>query len=51
MDISRLDLNLIVTDTGRMLSRLIGDHIAFELVLEPIGGHVRVDPGQLLHRR
>ena len=42
-----LDLNLIVTDTGRMLSRLIGDHIEFALRLEPIAGQVRVDPGQL----
>ena len=42
-----LDLNLIVTDTGRMLRRPIGDHIEFALRLEPIVGQVRVDPGQL----
>jgi PAS domain S-box-containing protein len=42
-----LDLNTIVTETGRMLSRLIGDHIEFTLVLDPAIGRVRVDPGQL----
>ena len=42
-----LDLNSIVADTGRMLSRLIGDHIDFRLVLDPVTAQVRVDPGHL----
>lgn len=42
-----IDLNTIVTETGRMLRRLIGDHIEFSLVLDSAIGRVRVDPGQL----
>jgi PAS domain S-box-containing protein len=42
-----LDLNATITDTGRMLSRLIGENIAFSLVLDPSIARVRVDPGQL----
>jgi PAS domain S-box-containing protein len=41
-----LDLNATITDTGRMLSRLIGENIQFALELDPSIGHVRVDPGQ-----
>ncbi len=42
-----LDLNATITDTGRMLSRLIGENIHFTLVLDPSISRVRVDPGQL----
>ena len=42
-----LDLNETITDTGRMLGRLIGENIQFSLVLDPSIARVRVDPGQL----
>lgn len=42
-----LDLNATITDTGRMLSRLIGEDLSFSLVLDPSIAKVRVDPGQL----
>jgi len=42
-----LDLNATISDTGRMLSRLIGANIHFSLVLDPSISRVRVDPGQL----
>ncbi|MBC7842077.1 MAG: PAS domain-containing protein [Gemmatimonadaceae bacterium] len=42
-----LDLNETITETGRMLSRLIGENIQFSLVLDPSIARVRVDPGQL----
>ncbi len=42
-----LDLNATITDTGRMLSRLIGEDIEFTLMLAPEIAPVRVDPGQL----
>ncbi len=41
-----LDLNATISDTGRMLSRLIGENIRVTLVLDPTISHVRVDPGQ-----
>ncbi len=42
-----LDLNTIVTDTGKMLRRLIGEDVLFNTVLAPDLHRVRVDPGQL----
>ncbi len=42
-----LDLNATISDTGRMLSRLIGEDIVVSLVLDPSIARVRVDPGQL----
>ena len=42
-----LDLNATITDTGRMLRRLIGENILVTLVLDPAINRVRVDPGQL----
>ena len=42
-----LDLNATIADTGRMLSRLIGEDIQFTLILDPSIAKVRVDPGQL----
>ena len=41
-----LDLNATITDTGRMLSRLIGAKIRITLVLDPSIARVRLDPGQ-----
>jgi len=42
-----LDLNAVITDTGRMLRRLIGEDILFTTVLDPRLSRVKVDPGQL----
>jgi two-component system, cell cycle sensor histidine kinase and response regulator CckA len=42
-----LDVNATITNTGRMLTRLIGEHIQVSLVLDPAVAQVRVDPGQL----
>ncbi|MBU8543153.1 MULTISPECIES: hybrid sensor histidine kinase/response regulator [Roseomonadaceae] len=42
-----IDLNQAVTETGRLLQRLIGADIAFGMVLAPDLARVRVDPAQL----
>ena len=42
-----LDLNSIVCDTARLLSRLIGDHVEVSMALDPAIARVRVDPGHL----
>jgi signal transduction histidine kinase/CheY-like chemotaxis protein len=42
-----LDLNLVVTDTHRLLSRLIGEHIALEVSLAEGPLPVAADRGQL----
>ena len=42
-----LDLNATITDTSRMLGRLLGLPVRCELVLSDRIGRVRVDPGQL----
>lgn len=42
-----LDLNDVVTETGKMLQRLIGEDIQFSTVLAPDLSRVKVDPGQL----
>jgi signal transduction histidine kinase/CheY-like chemotaxis protein len=42
-----LDLNAVVTDMGKMLPRLIGEHIEFAFVPEPKLGAVKADPGQI----
>jgi two-component system, cell cycle sensor histidine kinase and response regulator CckA len=43
----RIDLNSLVTGAVGMLRRLIGEHIALEVKLDPSPGAVRADPGQL----
>ncbi|MDB5106168.1 MAG: hybrid sensor histidine kinase/response regulator [Fibrobacteres bacterium] len=42
-----IDLNAIVAEMERMLSRLIGEDIAFTTVLEPDLGSVKADPSQI----
>ncbi len=42
-----LDLNALVSDTGKMLRRLIGEDILLTIVLDPKLSRVKVDPGQL----
>jgi two-component system, cell cycle sensor histidine kinase and response regulator CckA len=42
-----LDLNALLEDSGRMLARLIGEHIRFVTRLEASLGNVKADPGQL----
>ena len=40
-----VDLNIVVRDTEKMLSRLLGDHIELALDLLPEPGPVKTDPG------
>jgi PAS domain S-box-containing protein len=40
-------LNSIILETGKLLGRLIGEHIIFVTALDPALGHVRVDPVQV----
>jgi len=42
-----LDLNLIVTEMGKMLPRLIGEHIEFVFSPDPGLSSVKADPGQI----
>jgi signal transduction histidine kinase/CheY-like chemotaxis protein len=42
-----LDLNEVVSETGRMLSRMIGEDIELHTQFEPVLGRVKVDPGQV----
>ncbi|MCA1583327.1 MAG: PAS domain S-box protein [Acidobacteria bacterium] len=42
-----LDLNVIVTETEKMLRRLIGEDVQLHTILDPRIGKVRVDPGQM----
>ena len=40
-------VNALVGETGKLLRRVIGEHIEIRLELEPDAGNVRVDPTQL----
>ncbi len=42
-----LDLNAVVTDMGKMLPRLIGEHIEYVFLPEPKLGSVKADPSQI----
>jgi signal transduction histidine kinase/CheY-like chemotaxis protein len=42
-----LDLNVVVADLGRMLPRLIGEHIEYHFVPGPKLAAVKADPGQI----
>jgi CheY-like chemotaxis protein len=44
-----LDLNAAVSETQRLLERLIGEDVELVVDLAPDAGSVRVDPGQLQH--
>jgi signal transduction histidine kinase/CheY-like chemotaxis protein len=42
-----LDLNAIIADMGKMLPRLIGEHIEYVFVPDPKLATVKADPGQI----
>ncbi len=42
-----VDLNMVVTETEKMLRRVIGEDIHLEIRLKPEFGNVRADPGQI----
>lgn len=42
-----LNLNTLVEDLGKMLSRLIGEHIEIATLLRPEVGKIYADPGQI----
>jgi signal transduction histidine kinase len=42
-----LDLNEVVAEMGKMLPRLIGEHIEYSFSPEPKLAHVKADPGQI----
>jgi signal transduction histidine kinase len=42
-----LDLNALVTDTGNMLRRMIGEDVTLTTSLAPRLGRVKADPGQI----
>jgi len=42
-----VDLNGIVVETGKLLARLIDEHIEFHTTLDPVLGRVCVDPVQI----
>jgi signal transduction histidine kinase/CheY-like chemotaxis protein len=42
-----LDLNEVVAEMGKMLPRLIGEHIEYVFTPEPKLSHVKADPGQI----
>jgi two-component system cell cycle sensor histidine kinase/response regulator CckA len=47
MEPKLVDLNELVSNTGSLLRRLIGEDLELKLELEPHIGKVRVDPGQM----
>ncbi len=42
-----LNLNRVITDLGKMVRRLLGEHIDLEIVADPSLGMVKADPGQI----
>jgi CheY-like chemotaxis protein len=47
LDLQVLDLGDVVTDTAKMLARVLGEQIAIELDLEPQLGRTRADASQI----
>jgi signal transduction histidine kinase len=47
MELKIVDLNELVSNTGSLLRRLIGEDIELKIELDPHIGRVRVDPGQI----
>ncbi len=47
LELKVLDINAVVTHTGEMLRRLIGEDVQFTTVLSPGVRSVRFDPGQI----
>ena len=43
-----LNLNSLVTETQKMLQRLMGEDIEQKIVLDPVLGKTKADPGQML---
>jgi two-component system, cell cycle sensor histidine kinase and response regulator CckA len=43
-----LNLNSTVSETAKMLQRLVGEDIEHRIVLDPLLGHVKADPGQIV---
>lgn len=41
-----VDINALIQDVDKMLSRLIGEHIELSIVPSPEAGQVKIDPGQ-----
>jgi len=42
-----LNLNLVITEQGKMLSRLLGEDIEISIHLQSDAGEIKIDPGQL----
>jgi two-component system, cell cycle sensor histidine kinase and response regulator CckA len=42
-----LNLNTLISEMQKMLPRLIGEDIQLDLILDPIVGQVKADPGQI----
>ena len=42
-----LEINSLITNTSRMLRRLVGEHIEFITLLRPEAGRINADPGQI----
>jgi len=42
-----LNLNTLVSEMEKMLPRLIGEDIQLSLILDPVIGQVKADPGQI----
>ncbi len=47
LQLTVLDLNAVVTDTRKMLVRIIGEHIKLVTDLDPRVGPIKADPGQI----
>jgi two-component system cell cycle sensor histidine kinase/response regulator CckA len=48
MELKTVNLNELVSNTGSLLRRLIGEDIELKMELDPSIGRVRVDPGQIV---